>query len=68
MNLPVKFFQKRKRRGFTLYEAEQVMMERNYFGAMMVETGYADAMISGITRKYTDPIRPALQIIGMQEE
>lgn len=62
-----KFFQKRKRRGFTLYEAEQVMMERNYFGAMMVETGYADAMISGITRKYTDPIRPALQIIGMQE-
>lgn len=62
-----KFFQKRKRRGFTLHEARQIMRERNHFGAMMVETGEADAMISGITRKYGDPIRPALQIIGMQE-
>lgn len=62
-----KFFQKRKRRGITLYEARQIMRERNHFGAMMVETGEADAMISGITRKYGDAIRPALQIIGMQE-
>ncbi|MEW6469129.1 MAG: NADP-dependent malic enzyme [Bacteroidota bacterium] len=61
------FFQKRKRRGFTLYEAKQIMRERNHFGAMMVETGAADAMISGLTRKYADPIRPALQIIGVQE-
>ncbi len=61
------FFQKRQRRGFTLFEAKKIMRERNYFGAMMVETGDADAMISGLTRKYADPIRPALQIIGMQE-
>ncbi len=61
------FFKKRKRRGYTLYEARQIMRDRNHFGAMMVETGEADAMISGITRKYADPIRPALQIIGMQE-
>lgn len=60
-------FQKRKRRGFTLFEARKVMRERNHFGAMMVETGAADAMISGLTRKYADPIRPALQIIGVQE-
>ncbi len=62
-----KFFQKRKRRGFTLYEARKIMRERNHFGAMMVETGAADAMISGITRKYEDTIRVALQIIGTQE-
>lgn len=61
------FFSKRKRRGWTLFEAKKVMRERNFFGAMMVETGAADAMISGLTRKYADPIRPALQIIGLQE-
>jgi malate dehydrogenase (oxaloacetate-decarboxylating)(NADP+) len=62
------FFRKRKRRGFTLYEARKIMNERNYYGAMMVDTGEADAMISGLTRKYGDTIRPALQIIGTQDE
>jgi malate dehydrogenase (oxaloacetate-decarboxylating)(NADP+) len=61
------FFKKRKRRGYTLYEAKKIMNERNYFGAMMVEMGEADAMISGLTRKYGDTIRPALQIIGTQD-
>lgn len=62
------FFSKRKRKGYTLFEARKTMRERNYFGAMMVETGAADAMISGLTRKYADPIRPALQIIGVQQD
>jgi malate dehydrogenase (oxaloacetate-decarboxylating)(NADP+) len=44
------------------------MRERNYFGAMMVETGEADALISGITRRYKDVIRPALQIIGTSDD
>ncbi len=61
------FFEKRKRRGFNMYEARKIMQERNYYGAMMVETGEADALISGLTRKYPDTIRPALQIIGTQE-
>jgi malate dehydrogenase (oxaloacetate-decarboxylating)(NADP+) len=61
------FFNKRKRKGFTLYEARKIMKERNHFGAMMVETGAADAMISGLTRKYGDPISTALQIIGVQD-
>ncbi len=50
------------------YEAKKIMNERNYYGAMMVETGEADAMISGLTRKYSDTIRPALQIIGTQDD
>ena len=62
------FFDKRKRRGFTLYEAKKIMRERNYYGAMMVETGQADALISGLTRNYADTIRPALRVIGLQEE
>jgi malate dehydrogenase (oxaloacetate-decarboxylating)(NADP+) len=61
------FFKKRQRRGVTVYEARKLMTERNHYGAMMVETGAADALISGLTRKYADPIRPALQIIGVQE-
>jgi len=61
------FFQKRKRKGFTRYEATKIMRERNYFGSMMVESGEADALISGITRNYADVIRPALQVVGKQD-
>ncbi len=60
-------FDKRKRRGLTQYEARKLMQERNYFGASMVETGSADALISGLTRKYPDTIRPALQVIGVED-
>lgn len=60
-------FDKRKRKGFTLVEAHDIMRRRNYYGSMMVETGFADAMIGGLTRSYPDTIRPALQIIGRQE-
>ena len=61
------FFKKRQRKGFNQYEAKKVMRERNYFGCMMVETGEADALISGLTRNYPDTIRPALQVIGTEE-
>lgn len=61
------FFEKRKRKGFTEFESIKIMRERNYYGAMMVETGEADALISGITRNYKDVIRPALQIVGKDE-
>lgn len=61
------FFQKRHRRGYNLYEAKKVMRERTYFGCMMVETGEADALISGLTRQYPNTIRPALEIIGTHE-
>ncbi|MEI8280174.1 MAG: NADP-dependent malic enzyme [Bacteroidota bacterium] len=62
------FFEKRQRRGYNLYEARKTMRERPYFGCMMVETGAADALISGLTRRYPDTIRPALEIIGLEEE
>ena len=44
------FFENRKRKGFTEYEAIQIMRERNYYGSMMVDQGDADAMITGVTR------------------
>jgi malate dehydrogenase (oxaloacetate-decarboxylating)(NADP+) len=61
------FFQKRQRRGFNKYESQKIMRDRNYFGCMMVETGEADGMISGLTKNYPDTIRPAIEIIGTEE-
>ena len=61
------FFEKRKRKGYNLYEAHKIMQVRNYFAAMMVETGEADCVISGLTRNYPDAIRPALQVIGKED-
>jgi malate dehydrogenase (oxaloacetate-decarboxylating)(NADP+) len=61
------FFMKRQRRGINKYEAGKLMKDRNHFGCMMVETGDADAMISGLSRNYPDTIRPAIQIIGTED-
>ncbi len=61
------FFQKRQRKGVNMYEANKLMKERNHFGCMMVETGAADCMISGLSRNYPVTIRPALEIIGLDD-
>lgn len=60
------FFKKRQRKGFNHHESLKVMKDRNHFGCMMVETGDADAMLSGLTKNYAEAIRPALQIIGTE--
>jgi malate dehydrogenase (oxaloacetate-decarboxylating)(NADP+) len=61
------FYDMRKRRGLTLFESRKMMRERNYFGSMMVRMGAADALISGLTRKYPATVKPALQVIGIRE-
>ncbi|PCJ26809.1 MAG: NADP-dependent malic enzyme [Flavobacteriales bacterium] len=61
-------YNKRKRRGVTHTEAREMMRSRNYFGSAMVEVGEADALISGLTRSYRDTIRPALQVIGTDDD
>ena len=61
------FLGKMGRRGFNAYEAKKIMKDRNHYGCMMVECGDADAMISGLTKNYPDTIRPAIEIIGMEE-
>jgi len=61
------FFQLRMRHGLTAREGERLMRQRNYYGAMMVRKGMADALISGLTRTYPSVIRPALQVIGKAE-
>ncbi|MFA6276028.1 MAG: NADP-dependent malic enzyme [Pedobacter sp.] len=59
-------YHKRQRKGITLFEANKLLRDRNYFGASMVEFGEADAMISGLTKNYVSTIKPALQVIGTE--
>ena len=58
------FWNEQKRKGVTLYEAESLMRERNYFAAMMVNNGDADAMLSGYSRNYASVIKPVLDVVG----
>ncbi|TAD84258.1 MAG: NADP-dependent malic enzyme [Bacteroidetes bacterium] len=61
------FFALRGRKGYNRYEAIKAMKDRNHYGCMMVSNGDADAMISGPSRDYSGLIRPALQIIGPED-
>ena len=58
--------EKRAREGATYEEANDKMFERNYFGMMMVETGEADAFITGLYTKYSNTIKVAKEVIGIQ--
>ena len=58
------FWEEQKRKGVTLYEAESLMRERNYFAAMMVKNGDVDAMLSGYSRNYASVIKPVLDVVG----
>ncbi|WP_345332849.1 NADP-dependent malic enzyme [Mucilaginibacter defluvii] len=60
-------YKKRQRRGITLLEARKAITDRNYYGACMVQFGEADALISGLTKNYATTIKPALQIIGIED-
>jgi len=59
---------KRRRDGYTFQEANDKMFERNYFGMMMVETGDADAFITGLYTKYSNTIKVAKEVIGIRPE
>ncbi len=59
------YWEQRKRRGVTYYSAQRLMRERNYFAAMMVNEGDADAVISGYSRNYPTVLKPMLELIGL---
>ena len=61
------FYDLRKRRGVTHFEAKRLIRRRTYFGAMMCRMGKADGLISGITQYYPDTIRPCLEVIGTRK-
>lgn len=57
-------WKKRQRKGLTYEDAYELTFNRNYYGIMMVDTGLADGMISGVTSHYGDVMSPALKLIG----
>ncbi|MGH9352913.1 MAG: phosphate acyltransferase, partial [Terriglobia bacterium] len=58
-----KLYNMRQRRGVTRSEAREMMLNPNYFGAMMLETGAAEGFVAGVSQHYPETIRPALQVI-----
>ncbi|WP_277013594.1 NADP-dependent malic enzyme [Capnocytophaga granulosa] len=61
------YWKKRERKGITQINARRLMRERNYFGAMLVNTGEADTMITGYSRSYPQTIRPILDLVEKEE-
>ncbi|GAA3779663.1 NADP-dependent malic enzyme [Corallibacter vietnamensis] len=61
------YWDQRKRKGVTLFSAQKIMRERNYFAAMMVNQGDADALVSGYSRNYPSVVKPMLELIGLAE-
>jgi malate dehydrogenase (oxaloacetate-decarboxylating)(NADP+) len=60
-----KFWEVRQRKGTKLLDAQKLMRERNYYAAMMVNEGDADALITGYSRNYASVVKPMLELIGM---
>ena len=58
------YWESRKRKGITLFDAKKLMRQRDYFAAMMVKEGDADGMLSGHSRSYPSVIKPVLEVIG----
>ncbi|AXT18918.1 NADP-dependent malic enzyme [Flavobacteriaceae bacterium AU392] len=61
------YWKQRKRRGITLIAAKKLMRERNYYAAMMVNEGDADALISGYSRNYPTVVKPMMELIGLEK-
>lgn len=62
------YHERRQRKGIGYSSSREKMKHRDYFGVMMVEKGEADAFVAGMTRKYSEAIRPALEIVGAAKE
>ena len=59
------YWKARERKGIKLIDAQKLMRQRNYFAAMMVNVGEADALVTGYTRNYSTVVRPILELVGM---
>ena len=58
------YWQERKRKGVTLYDAQRLLRQRNYYASMMVKQGDVDAMITGYSSSYPSAVKPVLEVIG----
>jgi len=63
----LKYFNKCRRKGVTYSGAQKLMRERNYFAAMLVNEGQADALITGYSRSYPSIVKPMIELIGKEK-
>ncbi len=63
----IKLWEKRRRSGISLYTAEKLVRERNYFAGMMLSEGDVDCMISGYARSYPSVVLPVFETVGRFE-
>ena len=61
------YWEKRKRNGITLFAAQKLMRERNYFAAMMLNEGGGDSLITGYSRAYPTVVKPMIELIGKEK-
>ena len=61
-------FERRKRKGVTKVDAERLLKSRPYFASQMVEAGDADGFVGGVSRNYSDVLRPVLETIGAADD
>ncbi len=67
-NYAENLFNRRQRKGINIKEAERLMLDPNYFAAMMIDVGDADGMVNGATTNYSEAVRPILQTIGLAKD
>lgn len=63
-----KYYSDRHRKGVSYSYAQEVMLQGNYFGSMLVKLGYVEGMITGATQTYPECVRPVLKVVGADEK
>jgi malate dehydrogenase (oxaloacetate-decarboxylating)(NADP+) len=61
------YWEKRQRNGITLFAAQKLMRERNYFAAMMLNEGDGETLVTGYSRSYPSVVKPMIELIGREE-
>ncbi len=64
--LAEELWQLRRRRGITVREAKERVLDPIYYGLMLLRAGRTDALVAGEEIDYPDSIRPALEVIGVE--
>lgn len=66
-DLMVETFVERRKGKVSKEDAQQILLNENYFGTMLVYMNQADGLVSGAVHSTADTVRPALQIIKTKE-
>jgi len=57
----------RRHKGLSLVEARRQVLDYNMYSCLMLREGKADAVMGGLSTHYPETIRPALQVLRVEE-